>query len=161
MRPSRLLPLAGLVALAATTAQAAPPLSLELNHSARLHLSGPAGSVVVGSPTLVDVSVVDSRTVFVSGKAPGSTDVTVIDPLGRTVYSGEVVVGAGRSVSVFRGAARSSLACSPTCSDGTAPPADPTAAGISTLSPAAQASAPATLPLLQALGPAGGGLKPR
>ena len=103
-----------LVLAAAGAARAASPLRLAVAHSARLRLAGPAGSVVVGSPTVVDVSVVDSRTVFVSGRTPGSTDVTVVDPLGRVVYSGEVVVENGEhTVSVFRGVTRSEATFNP------------------------------------------------
>ncbi len=116
MRPL-LRPLAVCAALslaAAGAAAAASPLSLAVSHSARLRLAGPAGSVVVGSPSVVDVSVVDSRTVFVSGRTPGSTDVTVVDPLGRVVYSGEIVVGAGeRTVSIYRGVTRSDTSFTP------------------------------------------------
>lgn len=98
----------------------ASTLRLALGHSARLPVAGPASSVVLGSPSVVDVSVVDSRTVFVSGRTLGSTDVTVIDPLGRIVYRGDIVVAgaSGSSVRVFRGAAMTDVACTPYCAAG-------------------------------------------
>ena len=113
----RALPaLAALGALALAGPAAAGVLTLALNHSVRLPVAGPAASVVVGSPTVVDVAVVDSRTVFVSGRSPGETDVTVIDPLGRIVFRGDVAVTAGgSSVNVYRGATRSQAVCAPYC----------------------------------------------
>ena len=121
--PARPLAVAALFTLFAASAQAGA-MSVPLNHSVRLPLAGPAQSVVVGSPAVIDVAVVDSRTVFVSGKAPGSTDVTVIDPLGRVVFRGDVSVAGGAPVSIFRGAAqaggapsRTDATCTPACRD--------------------------------------------
>lgn len=156
MRPLlRPLSLSAALALAAAgSAGAASPLRLAVAHSARLQLLGPAGSVVVGSPSVVDVSVVDSRTVFVSGRTPGSTDVTVVDPLGRVVYSGEIVVAGGeRQVVVFRGVTRSEMSCSPGCAEGGggegAVAATPSASAGGGL--AAAATAPLTGPITTAL----------
>ena len=148
----RTLALAAALSLAAGAAGAASPLSLAVAHSARLHLAGPAGSVVVGSPSVVDVSVVDSRTVFVSGRTPGSTDVTVVDPLGRVVYSGEVVVAGGeRPVSLFRGVARTDVYCSPSCSEGGGGASVPAPAPVAGGGLAAAATAPLTGPIASAL----------
>ncbi len=135
--PARPLAVATLFTLFAAGAHAAA-MSVPLNHSVRLPLAGPAQSVVVGSPSVVDVAVIDSRTVYVSGKAPGATDVTVIDPLGRVVFRGDVSVAGGASVSVFRGAARTEAMCAPYCRDLQADQASATAAasGFAAASPA-------------------------
>lgn len=119
LRLDILAPLAfAAVSLAAAGASRAGVMSVAVDHSSRLALSGPAGSVVVGNPGVADVTVVDSHTVFVTGKTAGSTDVTVLDPIGRTLFSGDVLVtaSAGAHVVVHRGAdARQELACNPTC----------------------------------------------
>ena len=90
---------------------------MPLDHSTRLKVAGAAQSVVVGNPTVADVTVVDSHTLFVSGRGYGVTDVVVLDASGRTLYSTEVVVGVAHTgrVSVFRGAERTDMACSPNC----------------------------------------------
>jgi len=61
--------------------------------------------------------VVDSHTLFVSGRGYGVTDVVVLDVSGRTLFSTEVVVGVAHTgrVSVWRGAARVDMACTPSC----------------------------------------------
>jgi hypothetical protein len=73
--------------------------------------------VVVGNPQVADVTVVDSHTVFVSGRGYGQTDVVVLDSLGRTLYAGDVFVGgqSGGRVSVWRGGERTDMACAPGC----------------------------------------------
>ena len=136
MRAAPLLLL--LAGLAGAGAAHGATLQVALNHSVRLPVAGPAASVILGSPSVVDVSVVDSRTVFVSGKAPGATDVTVVDPLGRIVYHGDIVVGEGATVSVFRGSVRSDQACAPYCASA------PTATGAAMAFGRAPASATST-----------------
>jgi len=113
---TRALPLALLFAsIAASTA--AEPLTVAIDHSSRLNVQGAAASVVVGNPQVADVTVVDSHTLFVSGRGYGETDVVVLDGAGRTIYAGEIMVGTPGSgrVSVYRGAERTDMACAPGC----------------------------------------------
>ena len=124
-------------------------LAVPLNHSVRLGLSGSAASVVIGNPAIADVTVVDSRTLFLSGKSVGTTDVAVVDGLGRTIYSADVSVGAPRHghVSVYRGGdketARTDMACNPRCeATGKTADAASSASPAPTPSPAAPMTAP-------------------
>jgi len=112
----RALPLAFFLASVAATA-IAEPLTVAIDHSSRLNVQGAAASVVVGNPQVADVTVVDSHTVFVSGRGYGETDVVVLDAGGRTLYAGEIMVGTpgGGRVSVYRGAERTDMACAPGC----------------------------------------------
>lgn len=95
------------------------PLSVEVDHVARLNLSGSAASVIVGNPRIADVTVVDARTLFVSGRAYGTTEIVVLDGAGRSIYQGEVVVSSPSAgqVRVWRGAEVTHMACSATCSE--------------------------------------------
>jgi Flp pilus assembly secretin CpaC len=99
---------------------AAKALVVPINHSARVSISGTASSVVVGNAAIADVTVVDSHTVYVTGKAYGATDLVVLDPHGRTLFNGDITVSAaGGSVSVYRGAVKTSVACDPGCTEST------------------------------------------
>jgi Flp pilus assembly secretin CpaC len=102
---------------ASTGPALAEALTVPIDHSTRLSIAGSAASVVVGNPQVADVTVVDSHTVFISGRGYGETDVVVLDGAGRTVYAGEVMVGSPNNgrVSVYRGAARTDMACAPGC----------------------------------------------
>jgi hypothetical protein len=115
MRLRAILPVISALAVAAPAL--AGVVTVPIDHTQRLAVNGPAASVVVGNPAVADVTVVDSRTVFVSGRGYGSTDVVVLDALGRTIFSSDILVSAptqGR-VAVYRGAVRSDLACDPGC----------------------------------------------
>ncbi len=113
----RVSALALLLLVASTGPALAESLTVPIDHSTRLSIGGSAASVVVGNPQVADVTVVDSHTVFISGRGYGETDVVVLDSAGRTVYSGEVLVGSPNNgrVSVYRGAARTDMACAPGC----------------------------------------------
>ncbi len=123
------------VALTLTLALAAPALAdslvVPIDHSMRLAVHGQAASVVVGNPAVADVTVVDTHTLFVSGRGYGETDVVVLDRAGQTIFSGDVIVAAagGGRVSVYRGPDRTDMACAPNCSVSTRSPTAPSKEG--------------------------------
>lgn len=115
----RLLIAAAMAAVAiASPALAGNQTSVAIDHTTRINLRSPAASVIVGNPAIADVTVVDERTLFLSGRGYGVTEVTVLDPLGRTIWSGEVVVTAPTqgAVSIYRGSAVTEMACAQACS---------------------------------------------
>jgi len=137
----------GIVALLAVTlvipfmtasASAAQRLVVEKNHSARISLNGAAGSVIVANPDIADVTVIDSRTVYIVGKGFGNSSVTITDQMGRPLFDGEVVVTASQkgAITVYKGLNPSSVVCSTTCTpeeggNGSANNASPVALGTS------------------------------
>jgi hypothetical protein len=104
-------------ALAGSALAAAPSIVVPIDQSTRLSIAGSAYSVLVGSPAVADVTVVDSRTLYISGRGYGSTDIEVLDRDGGVLYRGEIVVTGSEvgRVSVYRGSARTDLACAPGC----------------------------------------------
>ena len=107
-----------LVAPAIGTAQSAS-LNVEIDQAQRVQLRGPAGSVIVGNPAIADVTVVDSNTLYITGKGYGVTEIVAVDAIGRTVFQSQVVVtdgaGAGR-VRVWRAGQATEMACAASCS---------------------------------------------
>lgn len=94
-------------------------MNVEIDQAQRVQLRGPAGSVIVGNPAIADVTVVDSNTLYITGKGYGVTEVVAVDTIGRTVFQSQVVVtdgaGAGR-VRVWRGGQATEMACASSCS---------------------------------------------
>jgi hypothetical protein len=110
-------------ALLAATATAAHAATFEVlvDHSARLPVTG-AASVIVSNPKVADVTVVDTRTVYVSGHAAGSTNIVVLDRLGRPVFSSDIaVVRPGSPVAVFHGLKRTDFTCGENCAEDQSP----------------------------------------
>lgn len=77
----------------APAALAADPFKVKVDETITLKLASPANSVVIGNATVADVSVHDAKTLLVTGKAFGSTNLTVLDRSGNTIYSSQLVVG--------------------------------------------------------------------
>ena len=77
-----------------------------------------AGSVIVGNPAIADVTVVDSNTLYITGKGYGVTEIVAVDTIGRTVFQSQIIVtdgaGSGR-VRVWRGGQATEMACAQTC----------------------------------------------
>jgi hypothetical protein len=132
-----------LVAIAVPSSVLASGLTVPVDQSRRLPISGSAANVVVGNTLIADVRAVDSHTLMIVGKKQGVTNVVVMDLAGRTLFDGEVVVsaGPGAMMTVYRGAEATEYACAPYCqstaSGSTALPQQPTA------SPTAAAAAKA------------------
>ena len=103
--------------LASGTASA-QAVSVEVDQSKPLRFTSPITGVVVGNAGIADVIVHDSKTLFVIGKAVGSTHVLAVDQRGRTVFSGEVAVRAPEFdglLTVQRGRTLSTSICGTRC----------------------------------------------
>ncbi|MDQ0466446.1 hypothetical protein QO010_004239 [Caulobacter ginsengisoli] len=106
-------------ALASTLAQPALAESLQvrIDQAARLMLASPARDVIIGNPAVADVTVIDGRSLIITGKGYGVTNLIVVDRAGRTIVDRQIVVSGpdGDQVSFYRGASVYNYACSPRC----------------------------------------------
>lgn len=91
-------------ALTAAAPAAAQSVSVALDHVERVHLRGAAADVVIGNPAVADVSLIDPRTLVVTGKGPGTTSLVVFDRARRVIFEGPISVGVrGGQVAMVRG----------------------------------------------------------
>ena len=95
----------------------ADTLGVPLDQSVRISLPVPAHDIIVGSPTIADVTVPDDHHLVVTGKSAGVTNLIVTDFRGRTIFNREIVVSAssGSHVTLINGPFVVSYACAPTC----------------------------------------------
>ena len=86
-------------------------------HASYISMGGAVRDIVVGDPTIADVSVVNDRTLVVLGKKPGVTSLLAFGPGGRALADGQIVVSenGGGSVTVYRGNSASNYACAAQC----------------------------------------------
>jgi Flp pilus assembly secretin CpaC len=80
-------------AMSLAPAAMADPFTVKVDQTVALKLTGVANSVVIGNATVADVAVHDARTLLITGKAFGSTNLTVLDRAGNTIYTTELLVG--------------------------------------------------------------------
>ncbi|WP_127751977.1 MULTISPECIES: pilus assembly protein N-terminal domain-containing protein [unclassified Devosia] len=112
--------LAALFALAPLPAlQAAEtgPISVSVNMARVLRISAPAATVIVGNPGIADVTIQDSKTLVLTGKSYGQTNLIILDNVGNPIADTliDVVQMSSGVVTVYQGLQRTSLACAPIC----------------------------------------------
>ena len=112
------------IVLCATAATAqSRQLEVPIHQAARVQLSAPAGSVIVANKDIADVAVTDARTLFITGKAYGVTEVIAVDGLGRPLFQRQIVVAPSNAgtVRVWRGRNATEVTCGATCEPVDAP----------------------------------------
>jgi len=105
------------LSLALAPAAAADPFTVKVDQTVTLKVAGAANSVVIGNATVADVSVHDARTLLITGKAFGSTNLTVLDRGGNTIYTNQIVVGGETEdgLTIVRGQGTYSYSCVDKC----------------------------------------------
>jgi hypothetical protein len=96
---------------------AAADQMLEVEHADVVRLPGSAYTVIVGNPAIADAVIHDRRTLIVTGRLFGRTNIIALDRAGRVIYAEDFVVGpsdAGQLV-MHRGTARTTMTCTPQC----------------------------------------------
>jgi len=93
--------------------------SVELNKTEVVRLPSPASTVIVGNPSIADISIHSPDTIFVIGRSYGETNLTILDHAGHTILDADIQVNNNvprNGLRVFYGAsARESYNCSPYC----------------------------------------------
>ena len=98
-------------------ARAGDPIPVDLDRARLMQLPAVAKTVVIGNPTIADVSIQPGGLAVITGKGYGATNIMVLDEKGA-VLNQETVVVRGPSdpiVFVYRGVARSTYSCTPEC----------------------------------------------
>ena len=82
-----------------------------------VRIAKPADTVIVGNPSIVDATILDARTLVLTGRLFGVTIIIVLDADGDPIVDETVVVKGEETnlVHVYRQANRETLACAPVC----------------------------------------------
>lgn len=104
------------VCLAASAASAGD-FQVEINQSRAFQLSKPASTVMIGNPSIADVTIEDADLFYVVGRSYGKTNLVALDEDGKQLIDIDVNVVAARSsvVTLTRGAGQHSFNCTPRC----------------------------------------------
>lgn len=113
---------ASLVALAALTMTAEAPLAsdgvtVNVNMARILRINSPAATVIIGNPAIADVTIQDPKTLILTGKSYGETNLIILDSIGNPIADTliDVVQQDAGQLTVYQGAARTTLICDPVC----------------------------------------------
>ena len=88
-----------------------------LNHAKVLKLDQPVSKVIVGNAKVADATVADSRTIVLTGKAYGTTNLVLLDADGNALLDERILVSIdeGNTVRMFKQTQRTVLSCTPLC----------------------------------------------
>lgn len=88
----RLRSFIAVTALAAAGSAFAEDIRVDTDQTTAVKLSQPAKTVIIGNPLIAEVTVVDSKTVYVMGRLSGQTNLVAVDANGNEVFNGKVSV---------------------------------------------------------------------
>jgi Flp pilus assembly secretin CpaC len=108
--------LAGLAAPSMAIAEDGP-ISVNANMARVLRLSAPAATVIIGNPGIADVTIQDPKTLVLTGKNYGQTNLIVLDASGEPIADTliEVVQLQAGTMTIYQGLDRRTVTCSPVC----------------------------------------------
>ncbi|TFF25144.1 pilus assembly protein CpaC [Jiella endophytica] len=92
-------------------------ISVQLDQAKVIELDKPASTVIVGNPAIVDVQVLSSNRLVLTGKSNGITNMVILDEDGHPYVDEQVSVQTfeDHTVRVYRQASRATYACTPKC----------------------------------------------
>lgn len=98
-------------------------LRVVMDRAKVVRISRPADTIIIGNPGIVDATVQDARTLILTGRTFGVTNLIILDAEGDPIVDETVLVHGDESntVRVYRRAERETLACSPICEPTLAP----------------------------------------
>lgn len=109
--------LAAITATAATCALAGADLIVRYDQSQLLRLPKPVSEVIIGNPSIADVSVQGPNLLVVTGKTFGVTNIIALDQQRNVIQDQRVIVQRDEAsiVNLHKGSQRQSFTCSPNC----------------------------------------------
>lgn len=97
--------------------ESAELLRVYMNQARILKLDRPVSKVIIGNAQVADATVADPKTIVLTGRAFGATNLVLLDAEGNAIADERILVSIdeGNTVRVFRQTDRSVLSCTPNC----------------------------------------------
>ena len=94
-------------------------LRVSMNHARVLKLDRPVSKVIIGNSKVADATVADAKTIVLTGRSFGTTNLVLLDAEGNAIVDERILVSIdeGNTVRVFRQTARTVLSCTPNCEE--------------------------------------------
>lgn len=92
-------------------------LRVYMDHARVLKLDRPVSKVIIGNSDVADATVADSKTIVLTGRNFGTTNLVLLDSDGNAIVDERILVSIdeGNTVRVFKATDRTVLSCTPNC----------------------------------------------
>ncbi|MDH4441012.1 MAG: pilus assembly protein N-terminal domain-containing protein [Rhizobium sp.] len=94
-------------------------LRVYMNSARILKLDRPVSKVIIGNSEVADATVADSKTIVLTGRAYGTTNIVLLDADGNAIVDERILVSIDESntVRVYKSTDRTVLSCTPNCEE--------------------------------------------
>lgn len=94
-------------------------LKISLDHARVLKLDRAVSKVIVGNDQIADATVADSKTIILTGRSFGTTNLVLLDSDGNAIVDEKVIVALdeAKTIRVYRQTDRDVLSCAPNCEE--------------------------------------------
>ena len=101
----------------ASASAAESMLRVYMDHARVLKLDRPVSKVIIGNSDVADATVADAKTIVLTGRSFGTTNIVILDLDGNAMVDERILVSIdeGNTVRVYRQTNRSVLSCTPNC----------------------------------------------
>ncbi|WP_442953900.1 pilus assembly protein N-terminal domain-containing protein [Pararhizobium sp.] len=109
--------MAGIAAVGPVEAEDDDIMRVFMDHARVLKLDRPVSKVIIGNSDVADATVADSKTIVITGRSFGTTNLVILDLDGNAIIDDRILVSIdeGNTVRVYRETERSVLSCTPNC----------------------------------------------
>ncbi|MCL6705978.1 pilus assembly protein N-terminal domain-containing protein [Pseudomonas sp. R2.Fl] len=94
-------------------------LRVYMDHARVLKLDRPVSKVIIGNSDVADATVADAKTIVLTGRNFGTTNLVLLDSDGNAIVDERILVSIdeGNTVRVFKATDRTVLSCTPNCEE--------------------------------------------
>jgi Flp pilus assembly secretin CpaC len=92
-------------------------LKVTIDRAKVIRIAKTADTIIIGNPAIVDATIQDGKTIVLTGRAFGVTNLIILDQDGEPIVD-ELIVVEGpkhKTVRIYRQAQRETMACDPVC----------------------------------------------
>ncbi|MBP2236085.1 Flp pilus assembly secretin CpaC [Sinorhizobium kostiense] len=88
-----------------------------MDHARVLKLDRPVSKVIIGNADVADATVADARTIVLTGRSFGTTNLVILDQDGNAIVDERILVSIdeGNTLRVYKQTTRTVFSCSPNC----------------------------------------------
>jgi len=88
-----------------------------MDHARVLKLDRPVSKVIIGNSDVADATVADARTIVLTGRSFGTTNLVILDQDGNAIVDERILVSIdeGNTLRVYKQTTRTVFSCSPNC----------------------------------------------
>lgn len=94
-----------------------PVITVTVDRAKVFRVTEPAATIIIGNPSIADATIEDEKTLVLTGRSFGVTNLIILNAAGEPIVDRTLVVRGHETntVRIYRRSQRETLACAPVC----------------------------------------------